>query len=66
MVVVKTSGGTPQFAKIMAKAALATGMVDGLFIETHPNPVEALSDASSMLAIDELPELLDACLKIKG
>lgn len=62
----KTSGGTPQFAKMMAKAALATGKVDGLFIETHPNPAEALSDANSMLALTELPELLDSCLKIKG
>ncbi len=61
-----TSGGTPQYAKMMAKAALATGMVDGLFIETHPNPAEALSDSSSMLPMDQLPELLDECLKIKG
>ena len=61
----KTSGGTPQYALMMAKAALATGMVDGLFIETHPNPPKALSDASSMLPLNELPELLDACLKIK-
>lgn len=62
----KISGGTPQYALMMAKAALATGMVDGLFIETHPNPAEALSDASSMLPLNKLPELLDACLKIKG
>ena len=62
----KTSGGTPQYVLMMAKAALATGMVDGLFIETHPNPAEALSDANSMLAITELPKLLDACLRIKG
>ena len=62
----KTSGGTPQFAKMMAKAALATGKVDALFIETHPNPEKALSDASTMLPLDELPELLDTCLKIKG
>jgi len=62
----RTSGGTPQYIELMAKAALATGMVDGLFIETHPNPAEALSDASSMLPLNELPELLDACLKIKG
>ena len=62
----KISGGTPQFALMMAKAALATGKVDGLFIETHPNPAEALSDANSMLKLNELPKLLDACLKIKG
>ena len=62
----RTSGGTPQHIELMAKAALATGMVDGLFIETHPNPAEALSDASSMLALDKLSKLLNACLKIKG
>ena len=62
----RTSGGTPQYIELMAKAALATGMVDGLFIETHPNPAEALSDASSMLALDKLSKLLNACLKIKG
>jgi len=60
-----TSGGTPQFAKMMAKAALATGMVDGLFIETHPNPADALSDSGSMLPINKLPGLLDECMKIK-
>ena len=62
----KTSGGSPEYALMMAKAALATGNVDGLFIETHPNPAEALSDAGSMLKLNKLPELLDACLKIKG
>ncbi len=62
----KISGGTPQYALMMAKAALATDMVDGLFIETHPNPAEALSDANTMLPLGELQELLDACLKIKG
>ena len=62
----KTSGGTPQYTLMMAKAALATGKVDGLFIETHPNPAKAQSDASSMLPLNKLSELLDACLKIKG
>ncbi len=62
----KTSGGSPEYALMMAKAALASGNVDGLFIETHPNPAEALSDANSMLALNKLPELLDACLRIKG
>lgn len=59
------SGGTPQYAQMMAKAACATGEVDGLFIETHSNPAKALSDQASMLALDKLPELLDKCLRIK-
>ncbi len=53
------SGGNPEFVPIMARAALATGMVDGLFIETHPSPEEALSDGMSMLALDLVDELLN-------
>ncbi len=60
----KTSGGTPEYVPMMAKAALATGYVDGLFIETHPHPLEALSDASSMYCLDDLPALLDELLLI--
>ena len=61
----KTTGGTPQYALMMAKAALATGKVDGLFVETHPNPSKALSDAATMLPLDEIPNFLDECIKIK-
>lgn len=60
----KTSGGTPEYAEMMAKAGLATGMVKGLFLETHPHPMEAISDSSSMLPLNQIPELLDNCLKI--
>ena len=60
----KTSGGTPEYAVMMAKAALATGMVNGLFVETHPDPQKALSDADSMLHLDNIPNFLDECLKI--
>ena len=60
----KTSGGTPEYALMMAKAALATGMVNGLFIETHPDPQNALSDGDSMLPLDIIPDFLDECLKI--
>ena len=58
----KTTGGTPEFAPMMAKAALVTGKVAGLFIETHPNPKVALSDAATMLPLNSLPKLLDYCL----
>ncbi|MEA1972846.1 MAG: 3-deoxy-8-phosphooctulonate synthase [Candidatus Cloacimonadota bacterium] len=60
----KTSGGTPQFAPMMAKAAVATGFVNGLFIETHPNPKQALSDASTMLELSKLEKLVTDCLEI--
>ena len=60
----KTSGGTPEYALMMAKAALATGMVNGLFVETHPDPRNALSDADSMLPLNNIPDFLDECLKL--
>ncbi len=58
-----TTGGTPEFVPMMARAALATGFVDGLFIETHPAPIEALSDASSMIPLADMPSLLDQCVQ---
>jgi 2-dehydro-3-deoxyphosphooctonate aldolase (KDO 8-P synthase) len=51
------SGGDREFIPILAKAALAAG-ADCLFIECHPNPTEAKSDASSVLAFSELKRLL--------
>lgn len=60
----KISGGSPEYVPMMAKAALATGLVDGLFIETHPHPDQALSDAKSMLALDKMEQLLTDCLRI--
>jgi 2-dehydro-3-deoxyphosphooctonate aldolase (KDO 8-P synthase) len=58
------SGGTPQYAPMMACAALATGCVDGLFIEAHPNPAEALSDAQTQLPLYSIGDLLDRCIDI--
>ena len=60
----KTTGGTPQFAEMMAKAALVTGKVSGLFVETHPNPQKALSDAATMLPLASIPQFLDNCLSL--
>lgn len=60
----QVSGGTPEYAPYMARAALATGQVDGLFIETHPAPMEALSDSASMIPLDDVSTFLDACLEI--
>ncbi len=42
------SGGNPQFSPLLARAAVAAG-VNGLFLECHPNPKEAKSDAATML-----------------
>ncbi len=51
------SGGEPKFIKPLARAAAAVG-IDALFLEVHPDPQNALSDAASQLAIDQLEELL--------
>ncbi len=52
-----TSGGEPKFIKPLARAAAAAG-IDALFLEVHPNPKEALSDADSQLPLNELRDLL--------
>lgn len=59
----KQSGGQREYIVPLAKAALAAG-AHGLFIETHPDPVNALSDAGTQLPLEELERTLAACLKI--
>jgi 2-dehydro-3-deoxyphosphooctonate aldolase (KDO 8-P synthase) len=58
------TGGMPQLIETIAKAAIAVG-VDGLFIETHPEPQKALSDGANMLQLDLLEPLLEKLLRIK-
>jgi 2-dehydro-3-deoxyphosphooctonate aldolase (KDO 8-P synthase) len=50
-------GGSPQFVPHLSRAAAAAGC-NGLFLETHPRPKEALCDASSMIPLDEMENLL--------
>ncbi len=57
------SGGQREFISVLAKAAVAVG-VDCLFMESHPNPDQALSDAASVLDFKGLPKLLDELLRI--
>ena len=57
------SGGEPMLAAMMARAAAAVP-VDGFFIETHPDPSRALSDAASMLPLDQLEGLLAQVARI--
>ena len=57
------SGGQREFVAPLARAALAAG-ADGLFIETHPDPDNALSDGPNMIPLDGLPELVGGCLSI--
>lgn len=58
------TGGLPQLIEPLAKAAVAVG-VDGLFIETHPNPSKALSDGANMLPLHKIEELLTKLLRLK-
>jgi 2-dehydro-3-deoxyphosphooctonate aldolase (KDO 8-P synthase) len=57
------TGGKPQLIETVAKAAVAVG-ADGLFIETHPDPISAKSDGANMLPLDQLEGLLTKLLKI--
>ena len=57
------TGGRPQLIETIAKAAVAVG-ADGLFIETHPDPISAKSDGANMLPLDQLEGLLTKLLKI--
>ena len=58
------SGGMPEMIETIGKAAVAVG-VDGIFIETHPNPAEALSDGENMLPLDQLEMLLEKLVRIR-
>ena len=50
-------GGSPQYVPHLCRAAVAAGC-NGLFLETHPKPSEALCDASSMIPLHEMENLL--------
>ena len=52
-----SSGGEKEYAPALARAATAVG-TSGLFIETHPNPSEALSDSATMIPVDKMENLL--------
>ena len=60
-----SSGGDPEFIFPLCRAAVAAGC-DGLYLEVHPHPENALSDAASMLSLDRLPSLLEEVLRIRG
>jgi 2-dehydro-3-deoxyphosphooctonate aldolase (KDO 8-P synthase) len=54
-----TSGGQRQFVAPLVRAAAAVG-VDGLFLEAHPDPDQALSDGANSLSLAELPRVLES------
>jgi len=57
------SGGQPEFVPVLARAAVAAGC-DALFIETHPEPSAARSDAGSMVPLEQLEALLEDVLRV--
>ena len=57
------SAGQREFAPVLASASLAVG-ANGLFIETHPKPDEAMSDGPNMIPLGEMATVLRSLLKI--
>jgi len=57
------SGGQREHVPVLARAAMATG-ISGLFMETHPNPEEALSDGPNSWPLHRMKELLEVLLTI--
>ncbi|MDZ4662433.1 MAG: 3-deoxy-8-phosphooctulonate synthase [Pseudomonadota bacterium] len=58
-----SSGGRREMSPALARAAMAVG-VDGIFLETHPDPDKALCDGPTSLALKDIPELLKSLNKI--
>lgn len=59
------TGGNPEMIETIARAAIAVG-VDGLFIETHPNPSQAQSDGANMLHLDKFALLMQKLVQLKA
>jgi len=60
----KFSSKQPEFIIPFARAAVAIG-INGLFVETHPEPSTALSDAAAMLPLDRLEQLITEALTVR-
>jgi 2-dehydro-3-deoxyphosphooctonate aldolase (KDO 8-P synthase) len=58
-----SSSGQREFAPVLARAAIAAG-ANGLFIETHPEPDQALSDGPNMIPLDEMPSVLKSLARV--
>ena len=56
-------GGSREFLPVLSRAGVAAG-VDGVFVETHPEPEKALCDASSQLSTEDLEDFLKPLIEI--
>jgi len=59
------SGGDRRMVPYLARAATAVGC-DGVFLEVHPDPDQAPSDGPNMLRLEQFPELVTTCLRIRA
>ena len=57
------TGGNREMVPYLMRAALAVG-IDGLFIETHPNPDQAISDAANQVRLSDMERLLKQAIEI--
>jgi 2-dehydro-3-deoxyphosphooctonate aldolase (KDO 8-P synthase) len=57
------SSGQREFAPVLARSALAAG-ANGIFVETHPRPAEALSDGPNMIPLGEMPDAIREWIKV--
>jgi 2-dehydro-3-deoxyphosphooctonate aldolase (KDO 8-P synthase) len=60
-----SSGGQREFVPVLARAAVAAG-VAGIFMETHPNPAQALSDGPNAWPLDRMASLLATLAELDG
>ena len=58
------TGGSPQLIETIGRAGIAAG-VDGIFLETHPQPSLAKSDGANMMPLDKLEKLLEHLVEIR-
>ncbi|TDJ73280.1 MAG: 3-deoxy-8-phosphooctulonate synthase [Planctomycetota bacterium] len=58
------TGGDRTLVPALARAAVATGEIDGLFFEVHPDPDSSPSDGPNMLRLDEFPRVVDGVLAV--
>ena len=58
-----TSGGESEYIPVLARCAVAAG-VDGIFLETHPNPSKSLSDGPNMIPLNKVEALLKELIAI--
>ena len=60
------NSGKSEYVPYLAKAAMATGVLDGLFMEVHNDPASALCDGSCMLKLEDLERLLAQLMEIRA